>query len=99
MFIDTTTTIKSLDGKTMKGDDGNGNAIDVIAKTIMVNAVLDPVAKESGVDKIRKYELAKKIYANDKVDLNEEDIKLIKERVGTIYAPLVVGQIFELLKV
>ena len=99
MLIDTTILLTSLDGTVMKDNDGQGNAIDVVIKNIIVNAILSPVQQESGVDKVRKYELAKKVFASDKVDLNEEEIKLIKDRVGEIYAPLVVGQVYELLKV
>ena len=83
----------------MKDGDGQGNAVDATVKSIMVNAVLSPVEKESGIDKVKKYELAKKIYSSDEVDLNEDEIILIKERVGECFPPLVVGQVFELLKV
>ena len=99
MLVKVNEVLKTLDGQTMKDNDGKGNAVDATVKTAIVNAILSPVEKESGIDKVTKYELAKKIYASDEVDLNEDEIKLIKDRVGEGFAPIVVGQIFELLKV
>ncbi len=98
MLVKTNAVLKTLDGKVMK-DVVDGNAIDATIKQAIVNAVLSPVEKETGVEKVRKYELAKRVYTDDNVDLNEDEIKLIKERVGECFAPIVVGQIFELLKV
>lgn len=91
--------LKTLDGQTMKDADSSGNVVDATVKMAIVNAVLSPVQKENGVDKVKKYELARKIYGNDEVDLNEGEIKLIKDRVGEVFPPIVVGQIYELLKV
>lgn len=90
--------LKTLDGQTMK-DNVNGIAVDATVKDALVNAVLAPDKDESGVDKVAKYELAKKIYSSDEVDLDENEIKTIKDAIGKSYAPIVVGQIFELLKV
>ena len=99
MLVNVNQSLKTIDGQAMKDNDGQGNAIDATIKMAIVNAILSPVKNESGVDKVKKYELAKKIYNSDEVDLNEDEIKLIKERVGESFAPIVVGQIFELLKV
>jgi hypothetical protein len=99
MKVDVTEKLVSMEGCVIKDTDGNGNAIDATVKLAIVNALLSPVQSEKGVDKIKKYELAKKVYASDEVDLDENEIKLIKERVGDLYTPLIVGRIFELLKV
>ncbi len=98
MLVKVNVSLKTLDGQGMK-DNVDGKAVDATVRMAMVNAILSPVEKESGIDKVKKYELAKKIYASDEVDLNEDEIKLIKERIGEVYAPIIVGQIFELLKV
>ena len=98
MLVKVNVPIKTMDGQVMK-DNVNGEAVDATVKMAIVNAVLSPVERESGIDKVKKYELAKKIYASDEVDLNEDEIKLIKDRVGETFAPVIVGQIFELLKV
>lgn len=98
MLVKVNIPLKTLDGQVMK-DNMDGEAVDALVKMAIVNAVLSPVERELGVDKVKKYELAKKIYASDEVDLNEDEIKLIKDRVGETFAPIIVGQIYELLKV
>jgi len=87
-----------MDGQVMK-DNVDGQAVDATVKMAIVNAVLAPVQNEKGVDKVKKYELAKKVYNSDEVDLDEKEIATIKERVGETFPPIVVGQIYELLKV
>ena len=98
MLVNVNQVLKTIDGQAMK-DNVDGKAVDATVKMVIVNAILSPVEKESGIDKVTKYELAKKIYASDEVDLDEKEIALIKERVGEGFAPIIVGQIFELLKV
>jgi len=99
MLVKVNIPLKTMDGQIMKDVNEQGEAIDATFRLAIVNALLSPVQKETGIDKIKKYELAKKAYTNDEVDLNEDDIKLIKERVGELYSPIIVGQIYELLKV
>ncbi len=98
MLVKVNVSLKTLDGEVMK-DNADGVAINATVKLCMVNAILSPVERESGVDKVKKYELAKKIHSSNEVDLNEDEIKLIKDRVGETFPPIVVGQVFELLKV
>jgi len=99
MLVNVSQVLKTMDGQTMKDADGQGKAVDATMKMAIVNAILSPVQKESGVEKVKKYELAKKVFNTDEVDLNEDEIKLIKDRVGEAFAPIIVGQIYELLKV
>ena len=98
MLVKVDVLLKTMDGQVMK-DNVDGEAVDATIKMIIVNAILSPVEKESGIDKVKKYELAKKVFANDEVDLNEDEIKLIKDRVGEVFPPIIVGQVYELLKV
>ena len=98
MLVKVNVPLLTMDGQVMK-DNVDGQAVDATIKMVIVNAVLSPVERESGIDKVKKYELAKKVYANDEVDLNEDEIKTIKDRVGETFAPIIVGQIYELLKV
>jgi hypothetical protein len=99
MLVKVNVPLKTMDGQVMKENDGQGNAIDATLKLAIVNALLSPVQKESGTDKVKKYELAKKVYTSDEVDLNEDEIKLIKDRVGEVFPPIIVGQVNEMLKV
>ena len=98
MLVKVNVPLLTMDGQTMK-DNVDGQAVDATVKMVIVNAVLSPVQKESGIEKVKKYELAKKVYSSDEVDLNEDEIKTIKDAVGENFAPIIVGQIYELLKV
>jgi len=98
MLVKVNVPLKTLDGQVMKDNDGQGNAIDATVKMVIVNAILAPVQKESGVDKVKKFDLAQRIYKSDEVDLTAEEISLIKERVGESFPPIVVGQIWNLLE-
>jgi len=97
MKVDVEKKLVQINGEVLL-DAKDGKAVPVILKNILVNAILLPKEKESGVDKVRKYELAKLIYTGGEVDLGAEDITLIKACVGEGYAPLIVGQVFEILK-
>jgi len=98
MKIKVNQKLKNLDGSVLKDSDGQGGAVDATLKDALVNAVLAPADKESGIDKVRKYELAKLIFsAKTAVELTAEDVTLLKERVGSVYPALIVGQIFEML--
>lgn len=98
MLVKVNVPLKTLEGKTMK-DNADGEAVDATVKMVIVNAVLAPAQNEKGVDKVVKYELAKKVHSNDEVDLDEKEIAMIKDVVGENFAPIIVGQIYELLKV
>ena len=98
MVIKVDTLLKNMDGQVMK-DMVDGEAVDATLRVAMVNAVLSPVERESGTDKVKKYELAKKIHnATDDVELTAEDISLIKGRVGEVFPALIVGQVFDILE-
>lgn len=98
MLVKVNVPLLTMDGQVMK-DNVDGQAVDATVKMAIVNGVLSPVQNESGVDKVRKYELATKVFINDEVDLTVDEITLIKDRVGEVFAPIIVGQIYELLKV
>lgn len=75
-------------------------AVDVTLKKIVCDALLAPVEGEKfdGLESVRRYALARKVYAaKGSINLTAEDTSLVKRLVGLRYAPLVVGQAFELL--
>lgn len=99
MVIKVSETLKGLNGQVMKDTDGEGNVIDATLKLALINALLAASQKESAVDKIRKYELAKKIYASEEVEMTAEEVALCKKQVGEVFPnPLVVGQVMEMLE-
>ena len=101
MKIDFTQKLTTLDGNAMKDVDGKGDAVDATLKLAVVNALLAPQKEqESGVDKIKKYELAKMVFkAEGEVDVTAEDITLIKKAVEKAFpSPIIVGQVNEMLE-
>lgn len=98
MKINTTQVLVGYDGTPMK-DNVNGELVDATVRQSIVTAVSSPVEKDSLMKKVEKDCLAMKVFQNDEVDLNEAEIIIIKERVGELYAPRVVGQIVTLLTV
>ena len=97
MLLDTTKVLVNIAGESLK-ESVNDVAVDVILRMVVVNALLSPVEKDTGMKKMEKEELARKIYQNDSVDLTIEQVKLIKDRIGEMYAPIVVGQCWRLLE-
>lgn len=98
MKINVNQNLKAMNGETLMDNDGKGNAVEAILKTAIVNALLSPVQQETGIDKVKKYELAKRIYESDEIDLKAEEITLIKNRIGELFSPIIVGQVFEMLE-
>jgi len=97
MLLNTTKVLVNIAGEPLK-ESVNGVAVDVTLRMVVVNALLSPMEKDTGMQKMEKEELARKVYQNDSVDLTIEQVKLIKDRIGEMYAPIVVGQVWRLLE-
>lgn len=100
MKIETEVVLKNLDGEELKDASVKGESTNVTLKICLINALLSPLGQgktEAGTEKLKKFNLAKKINDNKEVDLSADDIVLLKNRVGEVYPPLIVGQVYELL--
>lgn len=101
MKIKTEIVLMNFNGDVLQDNDGKGNLTDANLKHAIVNSLLAPLQQgknETGVEKVKKYELAKRVYDNDEVELSAEEVSLIKERLAEVYPPLVVGQCFKILE-
>lgn len=91
-------TLKALDGSNMKDEKGDP----ATAKNISLNA-LDALDQQemalSGEEKVKKYDLMLRINNSDDVDLDENEIVLLKKLIGKFWGPLVVGQMYDFLKI
>ncbi len=56
-----------------------------------------PEEKLAGEEKVRRFELARLLYAEDEPDVSVEDLALVKQLVGKGYGPVVVGPAWLLL--
>jgi len=97
MKLDVNQKLYTIDGVTTIKDNVDGEAVDATLRMVLVNALLSPVQNEKGMDKAKKYDLAMKIYQNAEIDVNEDDIKMLKGRVGDVFPPLITGQVYKIL--
>ena len=99
MLIDVSKVLVQMNGRELMDRDDEGNAISATVKVALVNSALSPEQKDTGVQKVQKYELARKIYAAEStVDLGVEEIAMLKKRVEEVYPPLVCGQLVAILE-
>lgn len=75
----------------------------VIEDMTAANASVDALMignpdEKSGDKKIRLFTLALRIANGGEQDIEVEDVVLLKERIAAVYAPVVVGRMYELLK-
>lgn len=78
--------------------DLEGNPIYVTFRSIIANALNSfqqdkPLSAEQ---KNKSWQIMKKLYDGDEVDLTVDDCAFIKERVGLIYTPLIFGRVSDL---
>lgn len=75
-------------------------------REVMTNSLLAPPAQGQqnprdqmdGAEKARRYYLAMEIHKTKKqIELTVDDVKLIKDEIGRVYPPLIVGQAYEIL--
>jgi hypothetical protein len=104
---------KTLDGRNMKVNiaDGEPGTVggqkvtqkDLTLREVITNSILSPQPQNqrepiSGAEKARRYNIAIMVHkAKKQVELDLEDVTLIKDEIGRIYPPMIVGQSFEIL--
>jgi hypothetical protein len=92
MKIDFKQQIKDIKGEQIQ---------DLTLKTVSVEALLATFEDErslGGEEKLKRYLLAIKIYADDEPDLTVEEIAKVKHLIGKGYGPLVVGRSYQMLE-
>lgn len=104
MNINVSQKITTLDGQSIPANDGvSGELRPTILKDILVKAMMEPTQAETqtmkGEVKFKRYMLAQKIYQGEGVvDVEIEDLALLRESVGKLFNPLVVGQVWKMLE-
>lgn len=97
--IDFTTVLKGMDGKPLLASAAK-DAPPLTLGEVCVNAletIMDSDRQMSGAEKFKLDDLARRIFEKSDVVLSAEDIATLKERVGKVYGPLVVGNAWRLL--
>jgi len=98
MVIDFGYVLKNLDGVGLIDHDSDGNVVPLTLGRVAANALISPVEKENGADKVRKYGLALKVYNNKDVELTPDEVVTVKDTILKVYAPMICGQAAALLK-
>lgn len=87
--------IKNFDGTLIKLNDK-----DITFKSLIIDALMSnfPDEKLDGVEKLKRYKLASKIFSSDEVELSTEEIVEIKQVAAKGLVTIAVGQIYEYLE-
>ena len=95
MKIDTGYVFRDLDDKEIKVA-GKPQTFAVVACGALLS--LPENSNPSGDEKITRYALAMKIHNSNPVELNLDELTLLKDTIGKMYLPLIVGQAWEILE-
>jgi hypothetical protein len=95
--IDFSAPIKTLSGQSFKTKEGDADRDMTLADAAVEGLLAPTQAPESGEEKFRLFKLAERIYKAGEVDVEPEEIALIKQKIGAHYLPAVVGPAFKLL--
>jgi len=97
MKINLDQTFKTLNGVEIKDEEGKGIKLLTICQNALISAG-DQQQKESGEEKAKRYQLAIKLANGGEIELTAEDIAKIKKLIGESYAPIIVGQAYDMLE-
>lgn len=97
MRLNVLTVLKSIKGNDLLEPNEEGEAEVVTLRTVLVNALIIPVEKDTGVQKVEKFALAMDIQKNDELDITPEQAVLLKEVIAKPYGPVVVGPVWAIL--
>lgn len=94
MKVDLAKAVVNVDGKTpIVEEDGKSLTV----KEVCINALLTPLKEDSEKEKWSDYEIFKKIRDSKEKEINltAENVVRLKEKIGKIYPPLIMGQLWE----
>lgn len=96
MQVDFSTVLVDFNNQPLKNENADLTLRSVCIEALM--AIFKDEENLSGEDKLKRYDLGMIIHsANGAVDLRVEDVALLKKLVGKGYAPIIVGQVWNLL--
>ena len=109
MIIDLSTQLRDLEREVLTQDKPTFNEAGevtgkkkeaVILGNLCKSALLQANEDDKADEKVTRFELSLRLAMAEgpELDLEAEDITLIKKLVGKMYAPLVVGQVYRLLE-
>ncbi len=98
MKINVASYIVDLNGNPRMKNEGTKEPLtvkDVALEALM--SVLDADRGETGEMKFKRFEIAQKVNAGSEVELQPEEIAIIKQRIGVAFGAAVVGPAYKIL--
>lgn len=91
--------LRSYDGKEVKDSQGDEAAAVTVRKALEIACLsADPTKWKTGDEKYEVYSVLKKVSdAEEEIEFNAAETVLLKELIGNIYGPGVVGVVYDLL--
>ena len=102
MKIDVTPAIIDVDGKPVMTVNKEKEQVELTLRAVCVNALIMPKQNKNltGEEKIRNDELARKIYNNNMVDFEAEEISWLLKGINDLYpAPVIYAQAKKMLSI
>jgi coproporphyrinogen III oxidase len=97
MKINFAQEFQTFGGEVLKDGEGNIFTLKGVCATVLLGQAQNE--KATGEEKMKRYDLAKKIWASEgECDVKAEDVATLKKLVGESYLPLIVGQAFKMLE-
>lgn len=98
IVIDFSVEMKDFEGQFINTPDGTPITIKRAAINALI-AVYNDEPNLTGEDKIKRYSLAMRINnSSHTIELQSEEIAIIKKLIAKMYGPLIVGQAWEILE-
>ncbi len=91
--------LKSFDGKDVKEGQAEGSESVTVRKALEIACLsADPTKWKTGDQKYEVYQVLKRVgTADEEIEFNAAETILLKELIGNIYGPGVVGVVYDLL--
>jgi hypothetical protein len=86
--------LKGLDGEALKEGD---KAFTLKRAAVEALVALAPDDRANGEEKCKRWQLAVRVNGGGEVELSPEEAAMVKERIGRLYGPLVIGPAWQLL--
>lgn len=96
MKVNLQQVLKGLDGKPLKNEEGKEVNLEKVCVGALTNML--PTEQATGEVKFKRFQLAQKISGQKEVELTIEEVAMIKERVGVLHSPLVLGITYQMLE-
>lgn len=99
MKIDLNTELTNLDGTPIPEASADGKTNPTTLKSVFCNVLTQQKQGETvtGIEKVRRYNLATQIYTSAEIDLGVDDTKLLRDLVADGYIALISGQVWNIL--